>query len=152
MEKLTLEGIVEELKPMFPDDQYEDYNKSMVGFADYGFAYYKFDIPKDYEPVTEVEGDWQATSKLKTSRRNKWLNENTVLGACIEMDSGGGPDAGSGWWKVYHFPKHEVYMKIDGYYQSYEGLEIYESWDACFEVLPKQVMTTIYEEKPETVN
>lgn len=158
MEKLTLNQIVEELQKIYPNSTTAwdyDYEGTVVEFADYGLTNSKLGIPEDYEPIPEGISDWQVRQgryEANLARRNKWLNENHVLGGCVEMDSGGGPNAGSDWWKVYHFTKHDVYLKVSGYYQSYEGLEIPGGWNACREVFPKEVMVTIYVDEKEKVS
>lgn len=50
---------------------------------------------------------------------------------------GGGDDA----TRVFHFVDHEVFLRINGSYSSYEGTE----WDDNFEIVePKEVLVTQY--------
>lgn len=53
----------------------------------------------------------------------------------------GGEGRGDEYWKVYHFINHDVYIKFDGFYQSYEGAEYKE----MFEVKPVEVTKTEYQ-------
>lgn len=53
----------------------------------------------------------------------------------------GGEDEGTEYWKVYYFEEHDVYIKVNGYYSSYEGVSDIE----MFEVFPKEVTITIYQ-------
>ena len=53
----------------------------------------------------------------------------------------GGEDEGTEYWKVYYFEEHDVYIKVSGYYSSYEGVSDIE----MFEVFPKEVTITIYQ-------
>ena len=59
------------------------------------------------------------------------------------VDSFGGEGQGDSYWSVYSFTKDDetVYVKFDGWYQSYNGAE-YDSW---FFVKPVQVTVTQYE-------
>ena len=59
------------------------------------------------------------------------------------VDSFGGEGQGDSFWSVYSFAKDDetVYVKFDGWYQSYNGAE-YDSW---FFVKPVQVTVTQYQ-------
>lgn len=67
------------------------------------------------------------------------------LGEIIEIDQEGGEGQGDSWHSVKHFPKHNVYIKIDGYYSSYEGTDFGDWDDACSNVSPKEKVITVYE-------
>lgn len=45
------------------------------------------------------------------------------LGPVEVVDNGGGPDKGYDWFKVYHFVEKDVYLKTEGWYSSYSGLD-----------------------------
>jgi hypothetical protein len=67
------------------------------------------------------------------------------LGSIDKVASHGGENQGSDWWVVYNFEDHGVYIKVEGYYSSYNGTE-FEDWDAaCSEVKLKQKVVTVYE-------
>lgn len=56
----------------------------------------------------------------------------------------GGEDKGSNWSKVFHFPDHNSYIKVVGYYQSYSGTE-FEEWDEAVGIVtPKEVTVIKY--------
>ncbi len=55
----------------------------------------------------------------------------------------GGSDQGTEWWIVYYFKEHDVYIKFDGYYTSYDGLDDVDA----FEVFPKEITVTVYNKK-----
>lgn len=57
----------------------------------------------------------------------------------------GGGGKGETWYKVFHFTKHDVYIRVDGYYTSYNGTDFYDGWDSCSEVRPVQKTITVYE-------
>ena len=56
------------------------------------------------------------------------------------VDDYGGEEQGRDYWSVYafHDEAHVVYVKFDGWYESYHGSE-YEEW---FFVEPRQVQVT----------
>lgn len=55
----------------------------------------------------------------------------------------GGTDQGSEWWRVFYFEDHDIYIKAEGCYTSYEGVYDLE----VFEVEPEEVMITVYKKK-----
>lgn len=62
-----------------------------------------------------------------------------------EVEQYGGEDQGSTWYSVKYFPDHDVYIRVDGYYSSYNGTD-FNGWDGdCKEVRPKQKTITVYE-------
>lgn len=66
-----------------------------------------------------------------------------ALGEFSMVASRGGSDQGTEWWVVYYFKEHDVYIKYDGYYTSYDGVSDIEA----FEVFPKEVTVTVYGKK-----
>lgn len=71
--------------------------------------------------------------------------EEIGLGPIKEVASYGGEDCGSEWYSIQYFENHDVYVRVDGYYQSHYGTEFYNEWDCCSEVRPKQKTITVYE-------
>lgn len=67
--------------------------------------------------------------------------EELGLGEVEEVEQVGGEDQGSTWYSVQHFTDHDVYIKIDGYYQSYAGTEFE---DIPYEVVPTEVKVIQY--------
>ncbi|HEX5186847.1 MAG TPA: hypothetical protein VFV86_08150 [Nitrososphaeraceae archaeon] len=67
------------------------------------------------------------------------------IGICIEIDEYGGEGKGEEWYSVKWFPEHDIYIKVEGFYQSYHGTEFYEGWDCCSNVKPKTRTITVYE-------
>lgn len=63
------------------------------------------------------------------------------LGTVKSVARYGGEGRGDEYWKVYHFINHDVYIKFDGFYQSYEGSE----YEEMFEVKPVEVTKTEYQ-------
>jgi hypothetical protein len=70
---------------------------------------------------------------------------NSEIGKVEEVDSYGGEDMGSEWYSVQYFEKHGVYLKVEGYYQSYSGTD-FEDWNSSVsEVKPVEKVVTVYE-------
>lgn len=67
--------------------------------------------------------------------------ENAV-GEWEEVDSYGGEDQGSDYFIVVRFIEHNVYMRLDGYYRSYEGTNW--SHSSFQEVFPTEVKRIEY--------
>lgn len=126
--KKTYSEIIEVLKSNFKSihyfldeyrDEYDDYDDE--------------DEIKDVEKVTNVD---------------KHKKVKTILGNWNEIRVSGGEDSGSNWVRVYHFENHDVYLRVSGYYSSYEGVEFNDtSWETneIKEVRPKEVIKVIYE-------
>lgn len=67
------------------------------------------------------------------------------VGEYDEVDEYGGEDCGSEWYSVKFFKDHNVYIRTDGYYQSYDGAtfddygqEVFPTEVTKIEYLPKQ--------------
>jgi len=72
-------------------------------------------------------------------------SEELGLGEIKEVDQYGGEGQGDEWYVVYLFVDHNIHLKVEGYYQSYNGTEFYEGWDDCFEVTPQEKTITVFE-------
>lgn len=60
----------------------------------------------------------------------------------VEVDSYGGEGKGESYWFVIHFPKDDVYIRLDGYYASHEGV----TWDCPPRIVSvKQKTISVYE-------
>lgn len=77
-----------------------------------------------------------------TGRRTHFIDN---IGECSEVNHYGGEGKGEDWWSVKYFPDHDIYIRVDGYYTSYEGVEFYEGWGCCSEVRPKEKTIIVYE-------
>lgn len=74
---------------------------------------------------------------------NKWKFSHNL--EWKEVDSYGGVGQGETWYSVKYFPQHDVYIKVNGFYQSYNGTEFYDGWGCCEIVKPVQKTITVYE-------
>ena len=72
------------------------------------------------------------------------LIESLGLGKMIEVDSYGGEGQGDTWYSVKHFVDHDVYIRVDGYYTSYDGTSFDGGWACCSEVKPVEKTITVY--------
>lgn len=127
MNKMNFMEIMEVLQNIYPDVN--------------DFAYDDMDsikVPEDFNPI-EGGGDW----KSRRARANEYMKSK--LGEYEKVDSYGGEGEGERWWVVYHFVDHGVYIRVDGYYQSYDGVSFYDGWSCCKEVKPVEKKITVYE-------
>lgn len=98
------------------------------------------DVLSDFFLSEVSDGDnkccFEETKEFLTELDSKNIKINHV-------DEFGGEGQGDSYWSVYSFTKDDetVYVKFDGWYQSYNGAE-YDSW---FFVKPVQVTVTQYE-------
>lgn len=76
-------------------------------------------------------------------------NETLVteeIGEMKEIEHYGGEGQGEDWWTVYFFPKHDIHIKVSGWYSSGNGVEFEGGWESdCSEVKPIQKTITVYE-------
>ena len=122
---------------MYDNDQdiIDDYGGGVEMLAHEGMYY---TIPKDFEPLPD-SSTWQEDQE----RENRYADSHPV-GRAVQMASNGGMDRGSDWWKVYHFVKHDVYVKVSGWYASHDGTHFEDGWDACTEVQPQEEIVIRY--------
>lgn len=79
-----------------------------------------------------------ATWKLKTNEILFQLG----LGDIESIEQVGGEGEGEVYYVVYYFKDHDVYIRINGYYQSYHGTDWYNQ---PIVVTPQQKTITVYE-------
>ncbi len=72
------------------------------------------------------------------------------LGEVVEVEQYGGSDKGSTWYSVKYFKDHDVYIRTNGYYQSYNGTEFDQGYG--YEVTPQEKTITVYEPATDEVN
>lgn len=157
------EGEVSKVFHIQPDNIYVQLN----GISDsYGSKEWKgipFEVfPKTVEHIvftSESDDTQPATTRLTfqqivaTLRMAGWDNEKIAreleeedelegIGTIEMVKSWGGEGQGDDIGRVFYFPGHNVYMRIDGYYQSHYGSE----WDDDpYEVKPQPQQVTVYE-------
>jgi hypothetical protein len=67
------------------------------------------------------------------------------LGKIERVHKYGGEGQGECWYKVFYFEEHDMYIRVDGFYTSYNGTEFYDGWKSCKEVKPIERIVTFYE-------
>ena len=65
------------------------------------------------------------------------------LGEIEEVEQYGGEGQGDSWYTIKHFKEHDVYIKTEGFYSSYNGTDFYYGFGE--EVKPTQKTVTVYE-------
>ena len=126
--KLTFNEIMDKLKTVY---------SSVDEFA-YGYTEDAI-IPDDFEPL---QGE-RSYVTLRERAEKYW--SHIGIGEYKQIEQYGGEGEGETWYVVYHFVEHDVYIRVDGFYQSYNGTEFYDGWDCCREVRPKEKTITVYE-------
>lgn len=74
-----------------------------------------------------------------------WNEKDFNLGEIEEVQRYGGEGKGELWYVVYYFVEHDVYIRVDGFYSSYNGVDFGDWDDACKEVKPEVRQVTFYE-------
>jgi hypothetical protein len=67
------------------------------------------------------------------------------LGDVSVIEHYGGEGKGDTYYTIWYFKDHDVYLRIDGFYSSYNGVDWIQGWDGASEVKPKQKTITVYE-------
>lgn len=97
------------------------------------------------EFATEGLGGEKVYPDAKYGTKEYFVYKNPILGIVKQIEQYGGEDQGSNWYVIYYFEDHDVYIKVTGYYQSYSGLDFYNEWDCCKQVIPQEKTITVYE-------
>lgn len=96
---------------------------------------------KEYEKWRE---EYQKFPSKYDVARQEWKKEKGL--DWVEVEQYGGEGQGDTWYSIKHFPNENVYIKVDGYYQSYDGVSFDGEYDGCCsQVVPKQKTITVYE-------
>jgi hypothetical protein len=73
----------------------------------------------------------------------KYNQEKVGLGTIAEVHSEGNKEGGGEYSEiVYHFVDYDVYLRITGFYTSYNGTDWNDNWT---EVFPQEKTITVYE-------
>lgn len=96
---------------------------------------------------TEEYKIWSEEYKKLPSKwdvsRQEWKEKHNLNWE--EVEQYGGEGKGEEWYSVKYFPDYDVYIRVDGFYQSYSGTDFYEGWGCCSEVKKIQKTITVYE-------
>jgi hypothetical protein len=85
----------------------------------------------------------QANMSVQEFAYEDYSPEELELGEVKVVDSYGGPDKGSTWYKVQYFVEHDVYIRTDGWYSSYDGTYFDDGYGSV--VKPVDKVVTFYE-------
>jgi len=117
------------------------YNKDLIeGRLKSHPGYGKHSLRDD--SYNELKYEYDNTPSLNQVKELEWL-KYLGLGEVIEVEQVGGEGEGSTWYSIKYFKDHNVYIKISGYYSSYEGTEFDEGYGE--EVKPVERTVTIFE-------
>lgn len=83
-------------------------------------------------------------SRVSHFAMEDYTPEDLGLGPVDEVYQKGGEGQGDHWESVKYFKDHDVYIKVIGYYSSYNGVDFYGDWDCCLEVMPKEKTIIVY--------
>lgn len=93
-------------------------------------------LPGKFDEYRALPSEYDiAREKLKKSLGLTWK----------EVAQYGGEGQGDTWYSVKYFPDLDLYIKVDGYYQSYCGTEFFGWEQSCSEVRPVEKTITVYE-------
>lgn len=146
MEKLTFEQIIKKLQDNdipIEDFAYEEVNGRL---EDYPEAIEAQKIRKEF--YEKHKDDWSNHVKEYNTLPNEYeiykdkFRESLGLN-WEEVHQEGGEGEGDHWESVKYFKDHNIYIKVVGFYSSYNGTD-FSGWSSCSEVKPKQVEITVY--------
>lgn len=107
---------------------------SQLNVSSFAYCDYSEGIPNDFQ--FSKEGlSWQEKEK-------EWL-DSLGIGEIEEVEQYGGEGQGDTWYSVKYFKDHDVYIRTDGYYSSYNGTDFDEGYG--YEVKPTEKTITVYE-------
>lgn len=91
--------------------------------------------------------EWEQQANKYPSKydiaKKEWKKKNN-LPDWEEVEQYGGEGQGDTWYSIKYFPEHNVYLRVNGWHQSYNGTD-FNGWEDCVEVKPQQKTITIYE-------
>lgn len=92
----------------------------------------KYEVRVEDFAYDDIQEDLEDTIKVETG---EWK----------EINQYGGEGQGDTWYSIKHFPKHNVYIKVSGYYSSYNGTDFGNWKNSCKGVIPVQKTIIDYE-------
>jgi hypothetical protein len=101
----------------------------------YGIENYTEKYNKWYDLYTKLPSNYDIAQK-------EFSEENNIP-SWITVEQYGGEGKGETWYSVKHFPELDIYLRVDGYYQSYDGTS-FNGWSCCTVVTPKEKTIIIY--------
>ena len=169
MNKLTGEEILKIVADNYTVDQF--------AYGEWGSATNNTFTPAQQEEIDRVNSERLAVEKLLPKRldfatyeeyakdpnvvlynelpssyilEREYTLKNLGLGEVDEVVQYGGQNQGSTWYSVKYFKDHDVYIRTDGYYQSYHGTEFYDGHGRV--VIPQERKITVYESATDKID
>ena len=106
-------------------------------------------IEEEMEPLTYSQRlenkkfQQYQTMPTKYDVQDKWVLDYLGLGEVEEVIQVGGESQGTTWYSVKYFKDHDVYIRIDGHYTSYNGTDFYDGYGR--EVAGKEKTIIVWE-------
>lgn len=153
MNKMNYQEIIEKLKEIYPNGvEGFAYEEQPYDFENYPEAREAQIVRNEFRNLHCKNSIWEE-NKIEEYKNlpdeyiiiKKLSREKAGLD-WEEVEQYGGEGQGDTWYSVKYFSKHDIYIKVDGYYQSYNGTEFYNGWNSCSQVFPKQKTITVYEQ------
>ena len=98
-------------------------------------------LNKNYPPSSIAYGELGEFNEGLTEEQEKEIIE--ALGEVKQVYSKGGSGKGDEWSRVQHFVDHDVYVRVDAYYESYNGTDF--DGAEVYLCSPVEKMVTFYE-------
>jgi len=88
-------------------------------------------------------GDFGTTLEIEGKKQ---YDTNVVpnIGTFVEVEQVGGEGSGDHWHSVKYIKELDMYIKVTGYYASYDGTS-FNGWEDAEEVKPQEKTITVYE-------
>lgn len=102
---------------------------------------------KSYSEILEVlkEKLGDTEDAISNFAYEDYDKDSLELGEIEEIHQEGGEGQGDHWESVKHFKDHGIYIKVVGFYSSYNGTDFCGGWESCCsQVTPKEKTITIY--------
>lgn len=96
----------------------------------------------NYQEILEVLKSKELT--VENFAYEDYDSKELGLGEIEEIHQQGGEGEGSHWESVKYFKDHNIYIKVTGFYSSYNGTD-FDGWSDCSEVKPIEKTITVYE-------
>lgn len=153
MSRMSAEDLVKYLESVGIDpDKLDDLS---THYSDYLGSYLLDQVVPTAEQVEILERIKEENAKHYSARNHEALGRyrrqlsNTFPcgSATLVYREGGNEGEGEYVARVWHFTKHDVYLRATASYYSYVGIE---HWSDFEEVFPKTVQRTIYETRSAT--
>lgn len=120
----------------------EKYNKEVEAARKAYANHPAYGKDMDDEELIELRDKYWNLNSSSYILSNIFMEHELKLGKVVNVEQKGGTDEGSEWYIIKHFVEHDVYIKTDGYYSSYEGTDFHKGFG--YKDIPKQKMITYY--------